>query len=1117
VPRDQVFISYSHNDIKWREDLEKRLKPFLRAGSIKSWSDKQISPGSKWFGEIKSAMADTKVAVLLVSPDFLASDFIHEHELGPFLKETEQGGVKILWVPVRASGYEQTPLADYQAVLDPSKPLAGMTKAKRDQAWVKICEEIAKAVNLSQELPSADSLKDAPPPPTGLPTPPPVFVKLQAEWDEIKRSLVSDLVDSTDRGVSRRCVALWGMGGVGKTVLAAALAREEDVIGAFLDGVFWIHLGAKPNLPVRLYDIARLLGEEGPVFADIEQARLRLGILLRGKRCLFILDDALEMSHVGSILGIGERCALLLTTRDAEIWRGLNAIAHEVHPWSQHRSLQLLASWSKCDPNDLPSEARLVAEECAGLPLALAMVGARARGNSTNWSHLLASLQHSALTQIVQRLPDYPMRTLWGAMDTCVQALELDGMLERYLDLAVFEDTARIPLQALTTFWDYQSRVDVEQLVSRFEDLCLAQRTNDFVTLHDLLHDYLRERTRDTAQVLHATLVASYREIATEGWSKLASDGYFPRALPFHLEHAGLDEELHSLLAPDPQSQQLPWYEVAHETGMVFQYHQDVERGFRRAAMSFNRKHDSESLQRIIYYSLIRSSLHTFAELLPPELPALLVDAGVWSPSIALQYIQNRLSPDDTMEGLLALAASTSPPADREAFLTLAAAQIGKGISNPATVLPEVCRLASDPLRETIADQLLSITDPYQWALAGAALLPLVSPSKATALANHVLGLYRSLSEEYMASRADTWWRETLLSDAAWSSTFTRQDAVVAVEIRILAALSQYLEPAVREAVSQEALSKADGMSQPESRFFARTLLLSHLSTEKTRALLDRCLADISLHFAPRLVSKFIAAAVEVGLDQRTAESVANRITDTYSRLISFAAIRRFLRQELAEGQVDEVFAYLSAPENEIKAGLVVAVIPVLSSRYGDRVFPIVTSFDKFDDLLAVIRVTETSRLFSISQRQALRKLAQEQVISKAGTGSWSHFCSLFDAFGGEARIQWLGNDRMYYRSMVHGHAQNQLALCKYLPAPERTDVIRQIYDRCGGASDGFEWLTFRIALLGLFSVFERGLRRAALLSEFDRFRMTNEHGFVPESRARCLRSEKFTWREPLS
>jgi TIR domain-containing protein/D-alanyl-D-alanine carboxypeptidase-like protein len=161
MPQEQVFISYSHMDKKWRDDLDTRLKPYLRGGPIVSWSDEQITAGSKWFNDIKSALADTKVAILLVSPDFLASDFIIENELGPLLKEADRGGVKILWVPVRASAYKETALRNYQAVIDPSKPLAGMTTANRDQAWVKICEEIKKAVNPSKEPFPEDSLKDA--------------------------------------------------------------------------------------------------------------------------------------------------------------------------------------------------------------------------------------------------------------------------------------------------------------------------------------------------------------------------------------------------------------------------------------------------------------------------------------------------------------------------------------------------------------------------------------------------------------------------------------------------------------------------------------------------------------------------------------------------------------------------------------------------------------------------------------------------------------------------------------------------------------------------------------------------------------------------------------------
>jgi hypothetical protein len=146
--RDTVFISYSHKDKKFLDELLTHLKPLVRAERVSIWSDKQIQPGAKWFDEIMLALASTKVAVMLVTRDFLASDFIHEHELGPLLKKAQQGGVRVLWVLVRACAYKETPLKDYQALISPDKPLAEM-KAERDSAWVKVCEAIKAALQIS--------------------------------------------------------------------------------------------------------------------------------------------------------------------------------------------------------------------------------------------------------------------------------------------------------------------------------------------------------------------------------------------------------------------------------------------------------------------------------------------------------------------------------------------------------------------------------------------------------------------------------------------------------------------------------------------------------------------------------------------------------------------------------------------------------------------------------------------------------------------------------------------------------------------------------------------------------------------------------------------------------
>lgn len=157
----RVFVSYSHADQRWLDRLKVHLTP-LRQNyeyEVDVWEDTRIKPGSKWRKEIKDAVDRANVAVLIISADFLASEFIRTNELPPLLKAAEEDGALILPIIASPSLFLRHPhLSQFQAINSPSQPLISARDGERELVFLKVAEVILERAESARKRIKVESI-----------------------------------------------------------------------------------------------------------------------------------------------------------------------------------------------------------------------------------------------------------------------------------------------------------------------------------------------------------------------------------------------------------------------------------------------------------------------------------------------------------------------------------------------------------------------------------------------------------------------------------------------------------------------------------------------------------------------------------------------------------------------------------------------------------------------------------------------------------------------------------------------------------------------------------------------------------------------------------------------
>jgi len=375
----------------------------------------------------------------------------------------------------------------------------------------------------------------------GVPPFPVNFVPREAELTPLKRNLLEQAVAQHVITTSRH--GLHAQGGIGKTVLATALAHDPEVRQAFPDGIYWVTLGQEPNL-LALQETLLVLANEKRSIESVNLGTVALRDVFGKKRCLFILDDVWQAPHLSAFDALGPRGRFLITTRDREIVTQFGATSVDLGVFTPAAAYELLARWAETPTEGLPAAACQVARECGYLPLALAITGAQVK-DGTSWNDVFEALRQGDVEFL-----DHANQSVFKSLSASMRALS-DADCARYLDLAIFPEDVAVPARVVVRLWErvglkgYKARHLLQRFASRSLLTLSGDGDDSVVTLHDLQGDYLRSAATDP-RAIHERLLSAYREDLppaereSRRWAELSrSESYVWSHLFHHMLGAG--------------------------------------------------------------------------------------------------------------------------------------------------------------------------------------------------------------------------------------------------------------------------------------------------------------------------------------------------------------------------------------------------------------------------------------------------------------------------------------------------------------------------------------------------------------------------------------------------
>jgi tetratricopeptide (TPR) repeat protein len=474
-----------------------------RQGVIASWHDRRIGAGTEWAGQIDDHLNSAKVILLLVSSDFLASDYCYDLEMKRAMERHDAKEACVIPIALRPCDWKGAPFGKLQGLPKDMKPVTSW--ANQDEAFTDIARGIRQAVEKIKANPEHLQRKTAAktagksqasqlPPIWNLShARNPNFTGREEILSELRRSLNEEHATALTQGQ-----AIHGLGGVGKTELAIEYAYRY--CGDY-QIVWWLRSEEPSTLAADYASLAMKLDlpekeaqEQSVIIAAVKE-RLRVS-----SRWLLIFDNATDSKSVRDYIPQGSAGHILVTSRNAN-WRGLMKSLTVQKMKADDAIAFLLKRTGQTDE----TSARELAKELDYLPLALEQAAAFIDASSCTISHYV-TLFRTRQQEMLKRgevSTDYPatVSTTW---EMAFQQVEQKSPAAAALmKLCAFFAPDDISLEMITAGAKYlpeplqtaaTDTLALDEAVEALLTYSLVERKNESLFLHRLVQAVTRHR-----------------------------------------------------------------------------------------------------------------------------------------------------------------------------------------------------------------------------------------------------------------------------------------------------------------------------------------------------------------------------------------------------------------------------------------------------------------------------------------------------------------------------------------------------------------------------------------------------------------------------------------------